>query len=575
VTAVVRGSLPATDLVVEDPVEPGPDADDRSGSRPCAPSSAVADVLATSATQVKAEARQSARALHDAVVWSDRRARSIYRGKKAPMTVTTVPKTDDLKQKVVQGGTAKLVGQAANFVLRLAFLTIMARLLSPEEFGLVAMVTVVTGFYGLFTSAGLSSATVQRGTVTDAQMSTLFWVNMLIGALLSALCLATAPALVALFHEPRLTWVTAAMAAGFLVNAAGVQHIALLQRDLRFVTLTSIEVLAQVASMATGIALAAAGFGYWALVAAALAGPGVLTVLSWTTTGWIPGRPHRDAEIMSMLRFGGLITIQSALNYGAQNIDTVLVGRFRGAKTVGIYGRAYQLVAMPMANLSAALGWVAFSALSRIQDDPQRYRSYFLKGYSVVVSLIVPILVFAAVFADDTIRVLLGAQWTDVSLIVQLLAPAGIVVALTEPPNFWVLHSLGMVGRSLRVTCALAVVIVVACTAGIPHGATGVATALSIVMSLWLVPCLAWCVHGTPVRLGDVLRTAWGPLLGSVVASAVAFVAVNHFSQPLVRLLLGGVLMCCGYFAIMWFIFRQRDFYRGLVKDLGLISRGR
>jgi PST family polysaccharide transporter len=261
------------------------------------------------------------------------------------MTVTAAPQTDNLKQKVVQSGTSRLFGQAANFILRLASLTIMARLLSPEQFGLVAMVTVVSGLYGLLTSAGLSSATVQRVTVTDAQISTLFWINMLIGAVLSALCLATAPALVAFYDEPRLLWVTAAMAAGFLINAAGVQHIALLQRELRFVTLTLIEVLAQVASLAIGIALAVAGFGYWALVASTLAGPAVLTVLAWTTTRWIPGRPHRDAEVLSMLRFGGLVTIQSVLYYVAQNIDKVLIGRFRGADAVGIYGRAYQLVA--------------------------------------------------------------------------------------------------------------------------------------------------------------------------------------------------------------------------------------
>ena len=114
----------------------------------------------------------------------------------------------------------------------------------------------------------------------------------------------------------------------------------------------------------------------------------------------------------------------------------------------------------------------------------------------------------------------------------------------------------------------------IACVAGIPYGATGIASAYSIALLLWLVPCLAWCVHGTPVRLSDLLHTTWGPLLGSAVASAVAFVAVNNFSQPLVRLVLGGVLMCCAYFAIVWFIFRQRDFYLGLVKDLRLISGG-
>jgi O-antigen/teichoic acid export membrane protein len=275
-----------------------------------------------------------------------------------------------------------------------------------------------------------------------------------------------------------------------------------------------------------------------------------------------------------MLRFGGVVTIQSMLYYGAQNIDKVLLGRFRGADTLGIYGRAYQLVAMPMTNLSSAVGWVAFSALSRIQDDPRRYRSYFVKGYSVVVSLVVPILVFAAIFADDIVRVVLGAQWTDVSLIFQLLAPAGLVLTLIEGPTFWLLHSLGMVGRSLRITCASTGVTLVACIAGIPHGATGIASAYSIALLLWVVPCLAWCVHGTPVRLSDLLHTTWGPLLGSAVASAVAFVTVNSFSQPLERLFVGGVLMCCGYFVIVWFIFRQRDFYLGLVKDLRLISRG-
>jgi PST family polysaccharide transporter len=434
------------------------------------------------------------------------------------MTLTTSgAQTDDLKQRVVQSGVAKLAGQVANFVLRLAFLMVMARLLSPEEFGLVAMVTVVTGFYALFTSVGLSSATVQRVTVTQAQISTLFWINMLVGAVLCALCLATAPALVAFYHEPRLTWVTAAMAAGFLVNGAGVQHIALLQRDLRYVTLTTIEVVAQLASMLIGIVLAVAGFGYWALVAATLAGPAVMTLLSWVTTRWVPGRPHRDAEIVSMLAFGGVVTAQSVLSHVAQNIDKVLLGRFRGADALGIYGRAYQLVSMPH-NLNAAVGWVAFSALSRIQDDPRRYRSYFLKGYSVVASVAVPILVFAAVFADDTVRVVLGPQWDDVALIIQLLAPAGVVVSLIEPPLYWLLHSLGLVGRSLRITCVTGGLTLIACIAGVPHGGTGIASAYSIVMALWLVPCLAWCVRGTPVRLGDLLRLTGSRVLGSVVA---------------------------------------------------------
>ena len=128
-------------------------------------------------------------------------------------------------------------------------MVVLARLLDPEDFGLVAMVAVVTGIYGLFTSAGLSSATVQKATITDEQISTLFWINMLIGTILAFLCVATAPVLVAFYREPRLFWVTVAMAAGFLFNAAGVQHFALLQRQLRYVALTVIETLSQLVSV--------------------------------------------------------------------------------------------------------------------------------------------------------------------------------------------------------------------------------------------------------------------------------------------------------------------------------------
>lgn len=480
---------------------------------------------------------------------------------------------DDLKRRTVQGGVAKLFGQATNFILRLAFLMIMARLLSPEEFGLVAMVTVVTGFYGLFTSAGLSSATVQRVTVTDEQVSTLFWINMLVGAVMCALCLATAPVLVAFYDEPRLSWVTAALAAGFLVNAAGVQHIAILQRELRNVTLTTMEVLAQLVSIATGLAFAVAGFGYWAIVASTLAGPAVMTVLAWAIARWIPGRPHRDSEIGSMLRFGGAVTIQSVVSYGAQNLDKVLIGRVGGLAALGVYGRSYQLISMPMTSISSAIGWVAFSALSRMQEDTHRYRSYFLTGYAVVVSFVVPIIVFGAVFADDTVRIVLGAQWSEAVPILRLLAPAALVLVLIEGPTYWLLHSLGLGARSLWVTVAFSCVLLVACVVGVPYGAAGIALATSIALVLWLVPHLVWCVRGTPIRLNDLLQTAWRPLLGSMIASLISFIAVHSVAQPLGRLVLGGILMCCMHLAISWFVFRQKDFYLSLARDLRLILK--
>src|SRR4029077_1189308 len=167
------------------------------------------------------------------------------------------------------------------------------------------MVTVVTGVYGIFTSAGLSAATVQKANIVDEQISTLFWINILVGAVLAILCAATGPVLVAFYREPRLFWVTEALAAGFVFNAAGVQHLALLQRKLRYFTLAVLDALSQLSALAVGIGLAVAGFGYWALVVAAIVTPAVMTVGAWVTVAWIPGKPRWNSGIRSMLYFGG------------------------------------------------------------------------------------------------------------------------------------------------------------------------------------------------------------------------------------------------------------------------------
>ena len=168
-------------------------------------------------------------------------------------------------------------------------MVIMARLLDPQDFGLFAMVLVVTGIYDLFSTAGLSTVTVQRETISHQQVSTLFWVNVLVGMVLALACLATAPALAALYHEERLFWIAVALSGGFLMTGAGVQHMALLQRELRYVTVAAIEIGAQVIAYAVGIAMALKGFSYWSLVAAAVAAPCLSTIFSWAAAGWVPG----------------------------------------------------------------------------------------------------------------------------------------------------------------------------------------------------------------------------------------------------------------------------------------------
>jgi O-antigen/teichoic acid export membrane protein len=474
----------------------------------------------------------------------------------------------DLKERTLRGGFAKLCGQGANVVLRLGFVVVLARVLDPEDFGLVAMVTVVTGFYELFTSAGLSTAAVQRESITNEQISTLFWTNVLVGTILCLLCIATAPVLVAFYHEPRLFWVTIAMSVGFLFNAAGVQHFAILQRQLRYVVITLIETLSQLVGVAVGIAMAFAGFGLWALVGATIVTPVINTVCMWTITAWIPGKLSRRAEVRSMLYFGGTLTLNGLIIYAAYNLEKVLLGRYWGADALGLYSRAYQLINLPTANLNSAIGGVVFSALSRLQNDPVRLRNYFLKGYYLVVSMTLPITIFSALFANDIILVVLGPKWTDATIVFRLMTPTILIFGMINPLT-WLLFSIGLQGRSLKVALVIAPLVVTAYIVGLPHGPAGVAFAYSTAMTVWFIPHIMWCLKGTMISPWDLFRAVRRPFLSAVAATIIGlgFKSLSDEMQiPLLRLLLGGGVTIGSYLCIL--MFRQKALYLELISGL-------
>jgi O-antigen/teichoic acid export membrane protein len=475
----------------------------------------------------------------------------------------------DLKRRAVRGVLAKLSGQAAAFGLRAMFVVVLARLLDPKDFGLVAMVTAVTGIYDLFTHAGLSMATIQKAEISNEQVSTLFWINILVGIVLGLLCLATAPILVAFYNEPRLFWITLVMSTGFLINAAGVQHFALLERQLRYVAITAIGVFVQVASLCVGIGMALGGFGYWALVGAAIVQPVVSTICVWAVASWIPDMPHRRSGIRAMLRFGGTITLNSLVVYIAYNIDKILIGRFWGADALGIYGRAYQLINIPTSTINTAIGGVTFSALSRLQQDPTRLKRYFLQGYSIMISISIPLTIFSAIWANDIILVLLGPKWNDAAAIFRLLTPTILIFGMIDP-LFWLMISTGLQERSLKIAVVIAFLVIASYLIGLPYGPPGVALAFSVAMTLWVAPHIIWCLRGTVVSVRDLLSVITRPLLAGIVAAALTLLLQSicgQFQSHLLLLACAGGVMFILYASILLFVLGQKDFYLDLLKN--------
>jgi len=477
---------------------------------------------------------------------------------------------ENLKQKALRSGLVKLVGQGLNLFLRLVFLFASARLLEPSDFGLIGMVTAVTGVYQLFTSAGLSTATIQSPNITEQQLSTLFWINVFVGAALALLCVATAPLVVHFYNEPRLFWVTIAISAGFLFTGLGVQHCAILNRQLRYSALVAIELFGQFAAMVIVLAMAALGFGYWSLVANATIPAALMTAGAWLATRWIPGAPRRTHGVRSMLWYGGTVTLNGLVAYIAYNMDKVLLGRVWGANAVGIYGRAYSLIEIPTSSLNQALGSVTFSTLSRLHDDPQRLKIYFLKSYSLLVSITLPTTLFCALFANEIIRVALGPKWAEAAIIFRLLAPTIAVFGMINP-LYWFLLAVGLQRRSLNIALFIAPWVTAFYLIGLPYGAQGIAAAFSAAMILFLFPCLMWCLHGTSISLRELLISICPPFSSGVISAACGFAylqTAGDWFSPLVRLIIGGGIMGIIYMFVLLFVFGQRDFYHDLFKSL-------
>jgi PST family polysaccharide transporter len=476
----------------------------------------------------------------------------------------------DLKNKTLQAGYARGGALAGNFALRMGSVMILARLLHPKDFGLLGMVTAFTGILSLFRDFGLSAAAIQLAAVTEEQCSTLFWINLLVGAILTVVAAVLAPIVSTFYHEPRLFWITTVVASGFLFNGAGVQHSAILQRQMRFGALALVDIISLILSTVIAIGTAMAGYGYWALVAMTVSLPLATSIGLWLVSRWVPGMPHRGIGIRSIMRFGGTLTLNGFVVYVASNFEKVLLGRFWGAEALGIYGRAYQLIRIPTDNLNSGVGEVAFAALSRLQDNPARLKTYFLKGYSLVLAFTLPITVACAIFANDMVSVLLGPKWKETVPIFRLLAPTILAFAIANPLG-WLLSALGLVGRGLKIALVISPLMIGSYIIGLPYGPKGVAFAYSAIMTLWVLPAILWCIHGTMFSFLDILRVVCRPLVSVIPAAGLAYglnVFFGHAISCLPRLVIECAVLFIMYAGVLLFVAGEKAFYVRLLRDL-------
>jgi len=488
----------------------------------------------------------------------------------AHQSLSGIVPADDLKRKSVRGGAATVLGQGAGMALQIGTTVVLARLLSPTDYGLQSMVLTLTAFFSLFKDAGLSVATVQRETLTHEHISTLFWINLALGAFLTVVVAASSPFLAAFYKDPRLLWITVASSSIFLFNSLSVQHKALLDRTMRFSTSVKVDILSATMGSAIAIVMAVLGFGYWSLICQNISLPIVGTVATWIAIPWMPGRPRWTAELRSMVRFGGTVTLNSLVVYVAYNTEKILLGRFWGAAPLGIYTRAYQLATLPVQQLTGAAHIVAFSVLSRMQAEAQRLQRAYLKSLSMIVSLTIPVVISTALFSDEIVMIVLGPRWVGVATVLRLLSPTVLVLALINPFS-WFLNSTGRVARSLKIALLIAPVVILGVLVGLHYGPAGVAVGYSTAMLLLFVPTVAWAIYGTGITAHDYWDAIKRPLISGVLGGVTGWLvrfALHGALSPLAMLIFGLTLSFAVYAGTLLFVMGQKEFFGDLLSHL-------
>ena len=460
----------------------------------------------------------------------------------------------DLGGVAARGTAVTVLTQAGRVAVQFASVAILARLLVPSDFGLVAMVAATVGIAELLRDFGLSTAAIQSPTLSDGERTNLFWANTVAGLGCTALAAAAAPLVVMLYDDQRLTQITLAMSPLFLLNGMTTQFRASLARKLRFKSLGLSDLTAQVLSASATVALAAAGAGVWALVAGMLLNAAAAGALFAVMGGWLPGWPRRDVSIRRFFGFGAGVFGTQVVGYFTRSVDNIAIGVASGAAPLGLYSRAYQLMTTPLANINAPMNNVVLPVLRHTQSDDEMFLRYLSKAQLVLLYATGFVFAVSCGLAEPIVMVVFGSAWAGVTPILAVLAVAGPFRALAAVP-WWAYLARGHSGALFRQRTATGVLSILAILGGLPWGVVGVAWGVAV------GSVVAWAVGIWDA--GRVTRLATWPLFTRVVVTLgvvalpsglVAHTATWIPAPPALQLVAGTAAAVAYVLAARWLI---------------------
>lgn len=439
--------------------------------------------------------------------------------------------SEQLRRSLRVGAQVIIAVQVLSQCVSLAATAVLYRQLGPLPYGLFGMVVPLLTVLRIFNSGGLDVAAIQQAEVSNAQLSSLFWINQILGLIMTVVGIAAAPLLAWFFHEPGLLWLTMALAGTSAVVALSTQHQALLQRDMRLGTAAVVRLTAQVVGAIVAIASALLGAGVWSLVALQYSEQFCLAILSWWVVAWRPQWIRRGVGAMRMLRFGGYFTLSNFLSFLACNVDKAIVGHRLGPVALGLYSQAFAVMMKPVFVLLTPLCNMMLPSLSRAAHDPVEFRQLLLGFFRTIGAATLPCTVGLVIVGREAMLVLGGGQWAGAGDLLVVLSLS--IVAQTYVTSLGgVFASVGNTRRLFLGWVAVSATMCAAFFAGDFLGdlwgdaALGVAIGFSASLALVAGPAFVYyCLRTLHIPLLDLLVRLYRPALAALAMGALVMAA--------------------------------------------------
>lgn len=436
-----------------------------------------------------------------------------------------------LARRTVRNAGVTVFAQASVFAIQMLGTIVLARLLTPSDFGLVTMVTTFSLLLASFGLAGFTEAILQADSLTESQASNLFWIVLFGASILSVAFAGAGPLLARFYSNTHITKVAVGFGIVIFLSVAPTVHSALLKRAMLFGHTSALDIVSRIAYVLVAIICGVLGWGYWALVVGSVAQQVTNCAGTWLLCPWIPRLPKRRQGTARMVSYALSVYGRFTLNYFTGNTDNLLVGWRLGAVALGFYKKAFDLFILPSGQLLAPVLAVVVTTLSRKNKDLKEYKRYFLAGLSIVAFLGMAISASLTLTGKDVVRCLLGSQWGESGRIFIYFAP-GIGLMLIYQTTSWIHLSLGTTARWLRWTVVELALTLALFLTGLHWGPAGVAAAWTTSYCILMVPGFLYALKPLNLSMGTIFGTVWRYAVAAIVAAITCAEILRHLPAP-------------------------------------------